>query len=69
MNIKIELILAAMVLVASVATLTIVSNPAFAEKPPHPSNHGACVSENAKTKPPGESNNLAAHATCVHIRP
>jgi hypothetical protein len=30
MNIKIELILAAMVLVASVATMTIVSNPAFA---------------------------------------
>jgi len=66
MNIKIELMLAAMVLVASIATMTIVSNPAFAEKPPHPSNHGACVSENAKTPGP---NNLAAHAICVHIRP
>jgi len=69
MNIKIGLMLTAMVLVASVATMTIVSNPAFAEKPPHPSNHGACVSENAKTKPPGESNSLAAHATCAHIGP
>jgi hypothetical protein len=66
MNIKIELMLAAIVLVASVATMTIVSNPAFAVKHPHPPNHGACVSENAKE--PG-SNNIAAHATCVHIRP
>jgi hypothetical protein len=66
MNIKIGLILAAIVLVASVATMTIVSNPAFAEKPPHPHNHGACVSEAAKNPGP---NNEAAHATCVHIGP
>jgi hypothetical protein len=69
MNIKIELMLAAMVLMASVATMTMVSNLAFAEKTPHPSNHGACVSENAKTKTPGEPNNLVAHAICAHIRP
>lgn len=46
-----------------------VSNPAFAEKTPHPSNHGACVSENAKTKTLGEPNNIVAHAVCAHIRP
>ena len=69
MNIKIGLVLASIVLVISAATMAIDSNPAFAVKPPHPHNHGACVSENAKTKPPGEPNNLAAHATCVHIRP
>lgn len=66
MNIKIELMLAAIVLVASVATMTIVSNPAFAEKPPHPHNHGACVSESAKNPGP---NNEAAHTTCAHIGP
>jgi hypothetical protein len=66
MNIKIEVMLAAIVLVASVATMTIVSNPAFAVKHPHPYNHGACVSENAKTPGP---NNDAAHAICGIIRP
>ena len=66
MNIKIELMLVAIVLVASVATMTIVSNPAFAEKPPHPHNHGACVSEAAKNPGP---NNEAAHTTCTHIGP
>jgi hypothetical protein len=35
MNIKIILMLAGIVLVASVATMTIVSNPAFAVKHPH----------------------------------
>jgi hypothetical protein len=63
---KIGLMLAAIVLLASVATMTVVSNTAFAEKQPHPHNHGACVSENAKTPGP---NNEAAHATCVRIRP
>jgi hypothetical protein len=58
--------LAAIVVLASVATMTIVSNPTFAVKHPHPPNHGACVSENAKTPGP---NNVAAHATCVRIRP
>ena len=66
MNIKIGLMLAAIVLLASVATMTIVSNPAFAVKHQHPPNHGACVSENAKNPGP---NNEAAHATCVRIRP
>jgi hypothetical protein len=66
MNIKIGLILSAIVLVASVATMTIVSNPAFAVKHPHPFNHGACVSENAKNPGP---NNEIAHATCGRIRP
>jgi hypothetical protein len=50
MNIKIILMLATTVLAASVATMTIVSNPAFAEKPPHPHNHGACVSEALKSQ-------------------
>ena len=58
--------LSAIVLVASVATMTIVSNPSFALKPPHPHNHGACVSQNAKNPGP---NNEIAHATCVIIRP
>jgi hypothetical protein len=66
MNIKIGLMLFAIFLVASVATMTIVSNPAFALKPPHPHNHGACVSQNAKNPGP---NNEIAHATCVIIRP
>jgi len=66
MNIKIGLILAAIVLVASVATMTIVSNPTFAVKPPHPHNHGACVSEQAKDPGP---NNEVAHAGCVRIGP
>jgi hypothetical protein len=66
MNIKIEMMLAAIVLLASVATMTIVSNPVFAEKQPHPHNHGACVSENAKNPGP---NNEIAHDTCVHIGP
>ena len=66
MNIKIGLMLAAIVLVVSVATMTIVSTPAFAGKPQHPHNHGACVSENAKNPGP---NNDAAHAICVHIGP
>ena len=52
MNIKIGLMLAAIVLVISVATMTIVSNPLFAVKPPHPHNHGACVSEQAKKPGP-----------------
>ncbi len=66
MNIKIGLMLAAIVIVASVATMTIVSNPAFAVKHPHPHNHGACVSENAKEPGP---NNVAAHAECARIGP
>lgn len=66
MNIKIILMFAAIFLVASVTTMTIVSNPAFAVKHPHPYNHGACVSENAKNPGP---NNEIAHATCVRIRP
>lgn len=66
MNIKIGLMLAAIVLVASVATMTIVSNPVLAVKPQHPFNHGTCVSENAKNPGP---NNEIAHATCVRIRP
>jgi len=57
--------LAGTVLVVSVATMTIDSNPAFAVKP-HPHNHGACVSEQAKNPGP---NNEAAHAICVHIGP
>ena len=64
MNLKIGLMLSAIVLVASVATMTIVSNPAFALKHPHPSNHGACVSENAKDSGP---NNEIAHAECAHL--
>jgi len=66
MNIKIGLMLSAIILVISVATMTIDSNPAFAVKPQHPHNHGACVSENAKNPGP---NNVAAHSTCVHIGP
>lgn len=66
MNIKIILMFAAIVLVASVATMTIVSNPAFAVKHPHPHNHGACVSENAKQ--PGPNNDIA-HSGCAHIGP
>jgi len=62
----IGLILAAIVLVASVATMTIVSNPTFAVKHPHPSNHGACVSQGAKEPGP---NNINAHAICIHIGP
>ncbi len=64
MNIKIGLMLAAIVLVVSVVTMTIVSNPIFAVKPPHPHNHGACVSENAKDPGP---NNVAAHTICTRI--
>ena len=45
MNIKVGLMLPAIVLVASVATMTIVSNSAFAVAS-HPNNYGACVSEN-----------------------
>jgi hypothetical protein len=66
MNIKIVLMLVAIVLVVSVTTMTIDSNPAIAVKPQHPHNHGACVSENAKTPGP---NNDAAHAICGIIRP
>ncbi len=66
MNITIGLMLAAIVLVVSVATMTIVSNPIFAVKPQHPHNHGACVSEQAKNPGP---NNQVAHAECVHIGP
>jgi hypothetical protein len=66
MNIKIGLMLAAIVLVISAATMTIVSNPLFAVKPPHPHNHGACVSEQAKNPGP---NNEVAHDICVHIGP
>ena len=64
MNIKIGLMLYAIVLVASVATMTIVSNPAFALKHPHPHNHGACVSQDAKDSGP---NNEVAHAECAHL--
>jgi len=35
--------LAGIVLVASVATMTIASNPAFAVKHPHPHKHGASL--------------------------
>jgi hypothetical protein len=66
MNVKIGLMLVAIVLVASVTLMTTVSNPAFAVKPPHPHNHGACVSEQAKD--PGPNNELA-HAGCVRIGP
>ena len=66
MNIKIGLMLSAIVLVVSVASMTIVSDPAFAVKPQHPHNHGACVSEQAKNP---VSNNQIAHDTCVHIGP
>jgi hypothetical protein len=66
MNIKIGLMLAAIVLVVSVATMTIVSTPAFAGKPQHPHNHGACVSQQAKNPGP---NNEAAQAIYVHIGP
>jgi hypothetical protein len=66
MNIQIGLMLAAIVLVVSVATMTIVSTPAFAGKPQHPHNHGACVSQQAKNPGP---NNEAAQAICVHIGP
>jgi hypothetical protein len=66
MNIKIGMILSTIVLLASVATMTIVSNPVFAEKQPHPHNHGACVSESAKNPGP---NNDAAHSECAHIGP
>jgi hypothetical protein len=69
MNIKIGLMLVAIVLVVSVATMTIVSTPAFAGKPQHPHNHGACVSENAKAKDPGSNNKEIAHAICVHFGP
>ena len=51
--------LVAIVLVASVTLMTTVSNPAFAVKAPHPHNHGACVSEQAKDPGP---NNEVAHA-------
>jgi hypothetical protein len=66
MNIKIGLMLAAIVLVVSVATMTIVSTPAFAGKPQHPHNHGACVSQQAKNPGP---NNEPTQAICVHIGP
>ncbi|MGN6708818.1 MAG: hypothetical protein ACTHJ7_08345 [Candidatus Nitrosocosmicus sp.] len=69
MNIKIGLMLVTMVLIVSVATMILVSNPAFAVKPPHPHNHGACVSENAKAKDPGSNNKDTAHAECAHIGP
>jgi hypothetical protein len=58
--------LAAIVLVVSVATMTIVSTPAFAGKPQHPHNHGACVSQQAKNPGP---NNEPTQAICVHIGP
>jgi hypothetical protein len=64
MNLKIEFMLVAIVLVVSVASMTIVSDPAFAATPQHPHNHGACVSEQAKNPGP---NNQIAHATCVTI--
>ena len=64
MNIKIGLMLAAIVLVISLATMTIDSNSVFAVKPPHPHNHGACVSEQAKNPGP---NNEVAHTECAHI--
>jgi len=60
------LMLATIVLVVSVATMTIASNPAFAVKPQHPHNHGACVSEDAKDPGP---NNDVAHAICTRIGP
>ena len=66
MKIMIVLMLVAIVLVASVATMTIVSNPAFAVKHPHPFNHGACVSQGAKEPGP---NNINAHALCIRIGP
>jgi hypothetical protein len=67
MNIKIGLMLVVIFLVISVATMTIASNPAFAVKPSHPHNHGACVSQNAKQPGP---NDVAAHAGCaIIIRP
>lgn len=66
MNKTIGLMLFAIVLMVSVATMTIVSNPSFAVKPPHPHNHGACVSEQAKNPGP---NNGVAHDICVHIGP
>jgi hypothetical protein len=66
MNIKIGLMLAVIVLVVSVATMAIVSNPSIAAKPPHPHNHGACVSEQAKNPGPNKD---TAHAICVHIGP
>jgi hypothetical protein len=56
--------LVSIVLVVSVATMTIVSDPVFAVKPPHPHNHGACVSEQAKNPGP---NNQIAHAVCATI--
>jgi hypothetical protein len=58
--------LVAIVLVASVTSMTTVSNPAFAVNHPHPHNHGACVSEQAKDPGP---NNEAAHAGCARIGP
>jgi hypothetical protein len=58
MKIMIVLMLVAIVLVVSVATMTIASNPAIAVKPQHPDNHGKCVSEDAKNPGP---NNEPAH--------
>lgn len=49
--------------------MTIVSNSTFAVKPQHPHNHGACVSENAKSKDPVSNNNEIVHAECAHIGP
>jgi hypothetical protein len=53
MNIKIILMLATIVLAASVATMTIASKPAFAVKHPDPHNHGASLtgSENDELFP------------------
>jgi hypothetical protein len=56
--------LISIVLVVSVAIMTTDSNSAFAVKPQHPHNHGACVSENAKVPGP---NNLVAHSECATI--
>jgi len=67
MYIKIGLMLVAIVLVVSVATMTIVSNSTFAVKPLHPHNHGACVSFDAKTKDPGSNNKETAHSICTII--
>lgn len=64
MNITIGLMLIVLVLMVSVATMIIFSNPAFAVKPQHPHNHGLCVSENAKNPGP---NDETAHSLCARI--
>jgi hypothetical protein len=66
MNIKIGVMLVTIVLVISVATMTIVSNPSYAVKPTHPYNHGACVSQQAKQPGPNKD---TAHSECTHLRP